>query len=174
MPAGQPKLPTEYKRLKGTLNVTREKRQGNSDVVLAENTSLIIPEEERMTVPKSLTTKDGRKFWKLLTTALKELHVLAKIDLAQVETLCITYEKMKEAQNVFIKTSPLEEDYDAIQKRWQKLVAQFNQMAAMYYINPVNRSKLRLEELSAIKTKQDIEKDDAISLLIAGRKGVTE
>jgi len=168
-----PKLPTEYKQLKGTLNVTREKQQGNSDVVLAENTSLIIPEEERTAVPKSLTTKDGKKFWKLLTSALKELHVLAKIDLGQVETLCITYEKMKEAQNVFINTSVLDEDYDAVQKRWMKLVAQFNQLASMYYISPVVRSKLKLEELSAIKTKQDIEKkDDAISLLIAGRKDV--
>lgn len=172
MPAGRPRLPTELKKLKGTINTTVEKRYDHTDVALVDRTNeLLVPQNEKPRAPKSLHTRDGRKFWGLIMDALTELQVLAKIDLSQVEQLCVTYERMKKAQKESDECDSEDEKYDLLLKRWMRLVDQFNRLSAMYYISPVVRSRLRLEELSALKTKQDIEKkDDAISLLIAGRK----
>jgi len=170
MPRGRPALPLELKKLKGTANSTREKQNGDLPVLI-ENQSILLQEGERISVPKTLKTPYVKKFFRKLTKALVSLHTLSQIDLAQVETLCIMLEKLRELEQMFASLSVYDPRYFKTQEGLLALSKQFDSLASKYYISPAARSKLKLEELSAIKTQQEIEKkDDAISRLLADRK----
>lgn len=169
--AGRPKIPTELKRLKGTLNTTREKNNPSADVAISE-TSIIIPAGTKVSVPKTIKTKFVKKYWKQLIENLEVLHVLSKADLPQLENLCITLEKLREVQEVFSETSVFDEEFDLIEKRFTRLSQKFDLLASKYYISPQARTQLRLQDLNLVKTSQEIEKNkqSAVGNLLASRK----
>ena len=166
-----PKLPTELKRLKGTLNTTREKNNPSADVVIA-GTSVIVPEGTKIPVPKTIKSKFVKKYFKTIINNLETLHVLSRADLPQIENLCITLEKLREVQEEFVQTSVFDEEYDLIEKRFTRLSQKFDLLAAKYYISPAARTQLRLQDLNLVKTTQEIQKNNqsTISSLLASRK----
>lgn len=173
MAGGRPRLPTEYKKLKGTLNTTREKNNRNADEVIAKNPSAIFPEGTKITCPKTIRTKYARAYWKKLTTMLISIHVLSLADIPQLEELCIILEKLREVQELFLALNPLE-DFDTFEKTQKVYIAlsnKFDQLGSKYYISPATRTKLTLDELNVIKTGQEIQKNEsAISALLVDRR----
>ena len=173
MAKGRPKLPTEYKRLKGTLNTTREKNNPSADSVIAQKPSAIFPEETKIACPKTIKCKYVRSYWKKLTAMLVSVRVLSPSDLPQLEELCIILEKLREVQSLFSDLDPLE-DFDTFEKTQKVFIAlsnKFDQLGSKYYISPAARTKLTLDELNVIKTSQDIQKNEsAIGALLGGRK----
>lgn len=170
MPAGRPKLPTELKAMKGTLNTTREKQNPPSDVVLAD-TSIILPIDAKVSVPKSLTDSKVKKFFKETVKNLLMLRVLSTVDLPQIETLCVIYQKFREVQTQFLEADVSNENFDTIEKRYERLGKRFDELAAKFYISPQARTQLKLNDLNLIKTAQDIQKNDnAISKLLGDRQ----
>lgn len=166
-----PKLPTELKRLKGSLNVTREKQNQSADVFIAK-TSVIIQEDERISVPKTITTKMGKKFYKQVVENLKVLHVLSRVDLTQIETMTRYLERIRELDEM-IQRIPIA-DVDNLSKYsaiYDRMTTRFDTLASKYYISPSARVQLKLGELNAIKTAQDIKKNDnAINNLLNNRR----
>ena len=168
---GRPRLPTELKILKGTLNTTRAKREQSADIAIA-NTSIIIQENERVPIPKTITTKTGKKFYKQVIENLKILHVLSKVDLTQIEIMTRYLERIHETDEI-IKTIDITDietlsKYSAI---YDRLSTRFDNLATKFYITPSARVQLKLGELNAIKTTQEITiNDNAISSLLEKRK----
>lgn len=166
-----PKLPTELKILKGTYNSTREKQNKSADVEIAK-TSVIVKEDEKISVPKTITTKAGRKFYKQVVENLKVLHVLSRVDLSQIETMTRYLERIHQTDEV-IRNIPIE-DVETLQKYsniYNQLTTRFDNLAAKFYITPAARVQLKLNELNAIRTKQEITKNDnAINNLLNMRK----
>lgn len=172
MAKGRPRLPTELKKLKGTLNVTDEKRYGKSVADSIKNTSVIIQQDERISVPKTITTKAGKKFYKQVVENLKVLHVLSKVDLSQIETMTRYLERIHETDAIIqqIDIHNIDEltKYSLI---YDKLTTRFDSLAAKFYITPSARVQLKLNELNLIKTGQEIQKNDnAINNLLSMRK----
>lgn len=164
-----PRLPTELKALRGTLNTTREKANPPADKTIKE-TALIL-NASSVSCPKTITDRYCRQYWKKLTSGLLSIGVLSAADIPQIEQLCVCLQKLREVQEVFIQTSPFDEDYDAIQKRWLNLSNKFDQLGAKYYISPVARSKIRLDDLNIKKTEQEITKNESvIQQLLGDRK----
>lgn len=169
MPAGRPAIPTELKKLKGTLNTTREKNNPSADVLIAE-TSIILPEDTKISVPKTITEKKVKKFFKEVVKNLLTLRVLSIVDIPQIETLCLTYQKFIEVQKQFIDASIFDEDFDLIEKRYERLGKRFDELAAKFYISPSARTQLKLNDLALIKTAQEITKNQsAIGKLLNDR-----
>ncbi len=170
---GRPRLPSELKALKGTLNVTREKRNPSADTVIATKPDAIFPEGTKIACPKAIKTKYVRAYWKKLTAMLVTIRVLSPSDIPQLEQLCLILEKLREVQSLFSDLDPLE-DFEAfanVQKVYIALSNKFDQLGSKYYISPAARTKLTLDELNVIKTGQEIQKNEsAISALIGARK----
>lgn len=170
MAGGRPAIPTELKRLKGTLNTTREKQNPSADVAIAQ-TSVILPEGTKISVPKTIKTTYGKKYWKTIISNLGTLRVLSKADIPQIENLVITLEKLREVQEQFVNCSVYDEEFDLIEKRFTRLSQKFDLLAAKYYISPQARTQLKLQDLNLIKTAQEIQKNEsAVSNLLAARK----
>lgn len=149
MPSGRPKKPTEIKKLEGTYRKDRD--ANNSDVVL-KNTEIILT-VEKIKCPKSITNSEVKKYFSKLTQGLLSIGVLSGADLPQIEQLCVILQKLKDAQQQFNDASVFDEDFDLIEKRYLRLVEKFDFLAAKYYVSPVARSKIRLDELN-IKEKE--------------------
>ena len=173
MAGGRPRLPTEYKKLKGTLNTTREKNNRSADEVIAKKPSAIFPEETKISCPKTIRTKYVKAYWKKLTAMLVSIRVLSPSDIPQLEELCIILEKLREVQQIFTDLDPLE-DFDTFERTQRVYIAlsnKFDQLAGKYYISPAARTKLTLDELNVIKTGQEIQKNEsAIGALLGARK----
>lgn len=164
---GRPRKPTEQKKLEGTY---RKDRDVSADTRIAE-TSVIVPEGTRIPVPKTITTKFCRKYFKEVVKNLEVMHVLSRADLPQIENLCITLEKLREVQEIFAQTSPFDEEFDLIEKRFTRLSQKFDLLASKYYISPAARTQLKLQDLNLVKTAQEIKKNEsAVSNLLAARK----
>ena len=169
---GRHRLPTELKKLKGTLNPTREKKSPPADTVV-DQLGAIFPEGTKISCPKTITDKYVKSYWKKLTATLIALRVLSPVDLPQIEQLCVILEKLRELQSHYSQMNPLE-DFKAFsnaQTAYISLSTKFDQLAAKYYISPAARAKLRLDELNIVKTEQELKKNEsAISALIGDRK----
>lgn len=169
---GRPKKPTELKILQGTYRSDRDSGEKQSaDVVLAK-TSVIVPEDEKIKIPKTIKTKDGRKFYKQVVDNLKVMHVLSRVDLSQIETLARYLERIHET-DAMIQTIPIE-DVEKLSKYssiYNNLTTRFDNLAAKYYISPASRVQLKLSELNLIRTSQEVEKNQsAISNLLSNRR----
>lgn len=162
------RLPTELKALRGTLNTTREKANPAADTTLKE-TSLIL-KASSVNCPKSITDKYCRQFWKKLTSGLLSIGVLSAADIPQIEQLCVCLQKLREVTQVYIGTSPFDEDFDEIQKRWIALSNKFDQLGSKYYISPVARSKIRLDDLNIKKAEQEITKNESVIQQLLGSR----
>lgn len=162
------RLPTELKALRGTLNTTREKANPAADTTLKE-TSLIL-KASSVGCPKSITDKYCRQFWKKLTSGLLSIGVLSAADIPQIEQLCVCLQKLREVTQVYIGTSPFDEDFDELQKRWIALSNKFDQLGSKYYISPVARSKIRLDDLNIKKAEQEITKNESVIQQLLGSR----
>lgn len=170
--AGRPRLPTEYKKHKGTLNKTEDKRYKDTyaDDVLKES-PMILDQDKVLRVPATLKEEYVKEYYKNIVGGLKYIGVLSGADLPQIEQMCVYLQKLREVEKIFIKSSPFDEDFDQIEKRYSRLVNQFNMLAQKYYVSPVARAKIRLDELT-IKDKElsVAEKEkSAVSKLLANR-----
>lgn len=170
---GRPRLPTELKALKGTLNTTREKNKPSVDTALAKKSTAIFPEETKIACPKTIKSKYVKAYWKKLTAMLVSIRVLSPADIPQLEQLCLILEKLREVQKFYSDLDPLEdfEEFSNAQKVYIALSNKFDQLGSKYYISPAARTKLTLDELNVIKTGQEIQKNEsAISAILGGRK----
>lgn len=164
----RPRLPTELKKLKGTINTTREKREPGIDTVI-KNTPMII-NATSVSCPKTITDKYCRSYWKKLTNGLLSLGVLSAADIPQIEQLCICLQKLREVQELFASISVTDDNFDLIEKRWLSLSNKFDTLGAKYYVSPVARAKIKLDDLNIRKTEQEIAKNDnAIDALLSNR-----
>lgn len=170
--AGRPKKPTQLKVLQGTYRKDRDTGENASADVAIAKTNIIVKEDERISVPKTITTKAGRKFYKQVVENLKVLHVLSKVDLPQIETMTMYLERIYETDAI-IRDIPIT-DIDNLTKYsniYDRLTTRFDNLASKFYITPSARVQLKLNELNAIKTTQEIQKNDnAINNLLNMRK----
>jgi phage terminase small subunit len=170
MPRGRPRKPTELKKLEGTYRKDRDIPAEKAESVI-QKSQILFPEEKRISCPKTIKTKFVRSYWKKLTSMLIQLKVLSYADIPQLEQLCIILEKLREVQETFSLLSPLDENFEHMQKLFINLSNKFDQLGSKYYISPQARTKLILDNLTATKTQQEIQKNDnAIERLIQLRK----
>jgi len=172
MPAGRPKKPTELKKLEGTYRKDRDSGQVQSADVAIAKTSVIVAPDEKISVPKSIHTKAGKKFYKQVIENLRTLHVLSKVDINQIETMARYLERIHEIDAKIRETDIEEmETYQYYSTLYDKVTKRFDDLAAKFYITPAARVQLKLNELNAIRTSQEIEKNDnAINNLLSMRK----
>lgn len=158
---GRPKLPAEFKAFKGTLNKTEENNYGKELTAvdkIKECPKVIYDADTVLRCPKVITDGYVKKFWKSLTSALVAIGVLSSVDVPEVEQLCITLQKLREANKYFMKLEPDDEEYDSFERRVNRLSTKFSELGAKYFISPAARSKLRLEDLNIQKTEKELEK----------------
>lgn len=114
----------------------------------------------------------GKKFYKQVVENLKVLHVLSRVDLTQIETMTRYLERIRELDEM-IQRIPIA-DVDNLSKYsaiYDRMTTRFDTLASKYYISPSARVQLKLGELNAIKTAQDIKKNDnAINNLLNNRR----
>ena len=154
-----PRLPTELKRIKGTLNVTREKQNKGSDVVL-DKTDITIKAGDKLPKPKSLQTTYGKKFYKMVVRNMMTLHVLSYVDLPQIEMLARDLEQIREIDEIIQKidaTNPdTLDDLMKYQRINQMRSNHFDSLASKFYITPLARVQLKLGELDSMLKEQAV------------------
>lgn len=172
MPAGRPRKPVELKKLEGTYRADRDREQEQTQQIITSAPSVILPEGSKISVPKTIKSKYVKAYWRKLTASLIQLRVLSPNDIPQLEILCLTLEKLREAEQRFSEVELGDmETYEFLLKAVTKLTSQFNELAKNYYISPTARIKLRLDDLNLVKTAQEIQKNEtAIGSLLAQRK----
>lgn len=168
------KVPLELKKLRGTLNTTREKNAEHVEKKLATVAACIYQPGDKVPTPKSLTDAYTRKFFKKLTVALISIGVLSPVDLPHVEFLCITLQQLRQVTEKLQECSPLESSYDLWLKRYNTLLERFDRLGAKFYLTPGDRSKLHLEDLQIQEKQQNLEKQTTIDLLLQNRKALKE
>ena len=169
---GRPKKPTELKKLEGTYRKDRDSGIKTSADVAIAKTSVIVQPEDKISVPKSIQTKAGKKFFRAVVENLKTLHVLSKVDVNQIEVMARYLERIHEI-DIKIRATDIEdkESYQYYSNLYDRTTKRFDELAAKFYITPAARVQLKLNELNAIKTSQEIEKNDnAINNLLSMRK----
>lgn len=169
------KVPLELKRLRGTVNVTREKNAEHVEKKLANVSACIFQPGDRVPIPKTLTEPYTRKFFKRLTLALISIGVLSSVDLPHVEFLCITLQQLRAITEQLQKISPFDESFDLWLRRYNILLERFDRLGAKFYLTPGDRSKLHLEDLQIQEKQQNLEnKQTTIDLLLANRQQMKE
>lgn len=160
--------PVALKKLEGTYRKDRD--ADRADFTIAQ-TDLILSDTARVNVPASLKHPEAKKYFKDIVDGLSCIGVLAKIDLKQVEEFCLVFQKLKSLEKKFITIEPEDKDFYSVMRAYLSLLDKFNSMAALYYVSPVARSKIRLDEL-AIKEKElnvEAKTKDAVSNLLSAR-----
>lgn len=166
--AGRPKKPVEMKKLEGTYRKDRDEQREIVQDTLVKTP--VILNALSVSCPKSITDKYCRKYWKTLTKMLLSIHVLSAGDLPQLETMFVYLQKLREVQADFVQTSVLDEEFDLLEKRYTRLSTRFDQLASKYYVSPADRAKLKIDELSIVKSEQEIKKNEsAIGNLLQAR-----
>lgn len=167
------KLPTEYKKLKGTLNVTREKQKPAADVKISKINGIIFAGDIKISCPKTIKTTYCKKFWKSLINMLINLRILSPNDLAEIEHMILILEFLREVDKKLAETDFLNPQYDVLLDRQTKLYKQWASLSAKYYISPVARQKMIVDNLAIEKSRQEIEinsKKSTISNLLSNRE----
>ena len=167
-----PRLPTELKKLRGTLNVTREKENAKTDAAVSQTPLVFGGEVQKIACPKEITDPYVRKFWKNYTKALMTVHALGPGDIPQFTRLCAVLQKLREVQAVFIELSVLDADFDTWERRYRRLGEHFDSLASKFYLSPAERAKMKIDALS-IKEKElavGEKEQDAINRLLGMRK----
>ena len=164
------KVPLELKKLRGTLNTTREKNAEHVEKKLATVPACIYQPGDKVPTPKSLTDSYTRKFFKKLTLALISIGVLSPVDLPHIEFLCITLQQLRTITQQLQTVSPFDKNYDLWLKRYSTLLKRFDRLGAKFYLTPGDRSKLHLEDLQIQEKQQNLDKQTTIDLLLANRK----
>lgn len=172
MPGGRPKKPTELKKLQGTYRKDRDTKDLSSADTEIAKTSVIIQEHEKVLVPKTIETKLGKKFYKSVVDNLKTLHVLSRVDLTQIEVMTRYLERIHETDEIIRQIDITDiETLERYSKIYDRLTTRFDNLAAKFYITPAARVQLKLNELNAIRTTQEIKKNDnAVNNLLNMRK----
>lgn len=167
----RPRKPVELKKIEGTYRKDRDAEREKTDLLIQKRADVIFSEDTKVSCPKTIKTKYVKSYWKKLTSMLISIRVLSAADIPQLEQLCIVLEKLREIQEVWIKTTPFDEEYDLIEKRFITLSNKFDILGSKYFISPQARTKLTLDNLTAVKTEQDIKKNEnAIDSLLNSRK----
>lgn len=167
----RPKKPVALKKLEGTYRKDRDADREKVEKTLARNENILFPDDVRISCPSTIKTTYVRSYWKKLTKMLISLNVLSPADIPQLEQLCIVLEKLREVQKLFIEVSPIDENFEILQKHFISLSNKFDTLGSKYYISPQARTKLTLDNLNCIKTEQDIKKNDnAINSLLSSRQ----
>ena len=168
------KVPLELKKLRGTVNTTREKNAEHIEKKLSAVPACIFQPGDKVPTPKSLTDAYTRKFFKKLTVALISIGVLSPVDLPHVEFLCITLQQLRAITEQLQKISPFDESFDLWLRRYNILLERFDRLGAKFYLTPGDRSKLHLEDLQIQEKQQNLEKQTTIDLLLANRQQMKE
>jgi phage terminase small subunit len=154
----RPRKPVGLKKIQGTLNVTRD-REAMESAKLLEKARIILPPGSRLPVPGTITDPVCRKFWRQEIDNLLEMQVLSRVDLHQLEAMCVTLQKLREIEALFLETEPDSADYDTIEKRFERLGKRFDELAAKFYVSPAARTQLNLTDLQLMKAARELEKE---------------
>ena len=167
-----PRLPVELKRLKGTLNVTREKEAMKSEKVIAASPLVFGEEVQKIACPKEITDSYVKKFWKNYTKALLSVHAFGAGDIPQFTRLCIVLQKLREVQQTFATLSVFDEDFDLWEKRYKRLADHFDSLAGKFYLSPAERAKMKLDSLTIKEKELSVteKEQSAITALLGARK----
>lgn len=166
------KVPLEIKRLRGTVNVTREKNAEHVEEKLSAVPSCIYQPGDTVPTPKTLKDQYTRKFYKKLTAALISIGVLSPVDLPHVEFLCITLQQLRAVTEKLEDCDILEPNYDNWLRRYNILLERFDRLGAKFYLTPGDRSKLHLEDLQIQEKEKSLEKQTTIDLILQDRKNM--
>lgn len=158
MPGGRPRKPVALKKLQGTYNVTRDREQENLESVVAES-SIIMDKDSSLPVPKSVTDPAVKKFWREEVSNLLTLRVLSRVDIHQLETMCVTLQKLREVQAKFSAMSVEDKNFDYVEKLFERLGKRFDELAAKFYITPAARTALKLNDIALMKAAKDLERE---------------
>lgn len=174
MPAGRPRLPRELKERRGTINVTDEKKyeeERKAEAEIKQVPSAIFPPDTKLPCPKSITDRYVKNYWKKMTTALISIGVISPLDIPEIEQLCVILQKLRKVQDTFMEIDPCDDDFDLWEKRYIRLSDKFSTLGAKYYVSPVARSKIRLDDLNIQKTQQELKKNESVlAKLLENRK----
>lgn len=156
----RPRKPAALKKLQGTLNVTRDRAQVESERILGDS-QVILPKGTRLPVPKSITDPAVRKFWRNMTENLLEMQVLSRVDLHQMETMCVTLQKLRETEKAFLEADQESPAFETLERRFERLGHRFDELASKFYVSPAARTQLNLTDLQLMKAARDLEKESS-------------
>jgi hypothetical protein len=151
MPGGRPRKPTTQLKLSGTY---REDWHGkNPDTLIAD--LLNIPGE--LVPPQTIIDPYCREHYKYHTSLLLNLKILTASDLPELELLYLTLQQCRQIRE---KLSTLDifndlNKYAKLSKLLINLSDYFSKVAQRYYISPIARTKLQLEQLNLEKAKHE-------------------
>lgn len=155
MPA---RLPAEIKAQRGTLRPYREKEY-NKNAADIKNT-VITCTKKSIPCPKNITDPYCIKYFKKLTKGLLGLGLLSEADIPQVEQLVLTLQKLREKQEQWLQTDVTSDEWDDIDRSYERLVNRFDRLAAKYYVSPTARQKIRMDELTIREKENNITKQE--------------
>ena len=157
------KLSTAEKKLKGTFRKDRASEQDKNEQIIA-TTNFV--EGTQLEVPAELTDDFVKSYYKFHTQQLIKLHILSPADIQELNQLYITLQQLRKIQKEINETSINDLDkYERLTKLSIKLGNRFSDLAKKYYISPVARTRLQLDN-ELLKTKQ-IENSSVIGKLIS-------
>ena len=163
MPAGRPKQPTELKKLKGTYRPDMEAK--DNDLKLSKIDGVLFPKGVKISCPKTIKTSYCRKFWKNLTGTLISLKQLSPSDLPDLEHFIIILEALRNVDAEISNTDIWDDKYDFLLEKQKKLFTQYDTLARKYFISPVARQKMVIDELTIKKVETEITKTATAGLL---------
>ena len=96
-----------------------------------------------------------------MTENLLEMQVLSRVDLHQMETMCVTLQKLRETEKAFLEADQKSPAFETLERRFERLGHRFDELASKFYVSPAARTQLNLTDLQLMKAARDLEKESS-------------
>jgi hypothetical protein len=150
---GRARKSTAELKLENTYRADRHAK--NSDTLLP--LLIDMPTEDKIAVPAEIKDKYVQRCFTQHIQMLEQLHLLATVDLPEIENLYITLQSLRQVSRQLKKTSIISnfDMYERLQKLFIRLSNHFSLIASRYYINPTARMRIQLDALNVQKAKNE-------------------
>lgn len=155
------------KKLKGIYRPDRHGEQEKNELVAAEtcfNPDTVLEPPEELSDPYVI------EYYQFHTAQLIQLRILSPSDIPELTILYETLEQLRNVQKQIRDTDIVSdfEKYEKLTKLSIKLGNRFGELAKKYYISPVARTRLQLDNLELEQKK--IETQSVIGKILANKK----
>ena len=156
-------------KLKGTYRAKRHAEKEKTEVIIQENLSF--PVGTIIETPAEITDESVKKTYQEHINQLTFLQLLTPADLPELDEMYLTLQQLKKVRKELEKENVINdlEKYEKLTSLSLRLGKRFSDIAKKYYISPVARVKLKLEN-ETLKQKQ-LESVSVIQKLIAEKRG---
>ena len=155
---GRHKKSIAEKKFQGTY---RKDRDANTEIA-EKQLKPIMTTAADFPVPGSLTDKTVIEAYKKHVQMLEKTGYLCNVDYPELEAAYVYLQKLKSVETILLNTDPLDEDFDLIVKRYNRLQKAYSDIACRYLLSPTSRLKFVLDNLTAQQKQNDLDKEKSI------------